>query len=134
VYFYQPALLPNYPYPTSIDWTNWWSWNQAASFAVDRGYDYIHVAAAYWAMYRVARNYPSLAHVHDWHWYINQSVLTVSAMTGGKVGFLNFGLMGETVLTLLLDDLKREGLTTNATFVEGQMKDRAASWVGERFP
>jgi hypothetical protein len=85
-------------------------------------------------MYRVARNYPSLVHVHDWHWYINQAVLTISGMTGGRVGFLNFGLMGETVLTLLLDDLKREGLTSNATFVESEMQARASSWRGQRFP
>lgn len=43
VYFYQPSLVPNYDYPSSIDWENWWSWNQAASFATDRAYDYVHV-------------------------------------------------------------------------------------------
>lgn len=85
-------------------------------------------------MYRVARNYPSLVRMHDWRWYINQAVLTVSTMTGGRVGFTDFGLMGETVLTLLLDDLKREGLTTNATLVEGRMRSRATRWAGQRFP
>ncbi|XP_006453952.1 hypothetical protein AGABI2DRAFT_181949 [Agaricus bisporus var. bisporus H97] len=134
VFFYEPTLLPNYPYPDDINWRNWWSWDQSASFAVDRGYDYIHVAAAYWAMYRVARNYPSLVHTHDWQWYISKAVLTVSAMSGRRVGFTNFGLMGETVLTLLLDDLKREGLTTNATSVEDAMRDRANDWANERFP
>ncbi|KAF7783960.1 hypothetical protein Agabi119p4_125 [Agaricus bisporus var. burnettii] len=134
VFFYEPTLLPNYPYPNDINWRNWWSWDQSASFAIDRGYDYIHVAAAYWAMYRVARNYPSLVHTHDWQWYISKAVLTVSAMSGRRVGFTNFGLMGETVLTLLLDDLKREGLTTNATSVEDAMRDRANDWANERFP
>lgn len=85
-------------------------------------------------MYRVARNYPSLVHTHDWHWYINQAVLTVSAMTGRGVGFTNFGLMGETVLTLLLADLKREGLTGNATLVEDRMRSRASTWAGQQFP
>ncbi|KAF9444424.1 hypothetical protein P691DRAFT_711877 [Macrolepiota fuliginosa MF-IS2] len=134
VYFYQPTLLPSYPYPTSINWGNWWSWNQAASFATDRAYDYIHVAAAYWAMYRVARNYPSLVRTHDWRWYINQAVLTVSSLTTGRVGFASVGLMGETVLTFLLDDLKREGLTANATLVEGAMQSRAKIWAGQRYP
>jgi len=126
--------VPNYNYPSNIDWGNWWSWNQAASFAIDRGYDYIHVAAAYWAMYRVARNYPSLVRVHDWQWYINQAVITVQAMTGGRVGFVNDGLMGETVLTFLLEDLTREGLTSNASFVESKMRSRASVWAGQRYP
>lgn len=134
VFFYQPNLVPNYNYPSNINWGNWWSWNQAASFAIDRGYDYIHVAAAYWAMYRVARNYPSLVRVHDWQWYINQAVVTVQAMTGGRVGFVNDGLMGETVLTFLLEDLTREGLTSNASFVESKMRSRASVWAGQRYP
>ncbi|KAF8963898.1 hypothetical protein BDZ97DRAFT_1904713 [Flammula alnicola] len=114
VYFYQPALVPNYTYPSSIDWSNWWSWNQAASFATDRAYDYVHI--------------------HTWEWYLNQAVLTTLTMTNGQVGYAGDGLMGETVLLYLLDDLKREGLTANATLVESRMKSRATVWAGERYP
>ena len=42
VYFYQPDIV-DYDYPSDIDWGNWWSWNQAASYATDRAYDYVHV-------------------------------------------------------------------------------------------
>ncbi|KAF8644248.1 hypothetical protein AX16_008603 [Volvariella volvacea WC 439] len=134
VYFYQPSLVPSYQYPSSINWGNWWSWNQAGSYATDRAYDYIHVAAAHWAFYRVARNYPSLVRTRDWRWYLNQAVLTVSAMTGGRVGYVNVGLMGETVLRLLLDDLKREGLSANATLVESRMRTRWTAWSRTRYP
>ncbi|KAF9486549.1 hypothetical protein BDN70DRAFT_870133 [Pholiota conissans] len=134
VFFYQPALVPSYTYPSSIDWGNWWSWNQAASFATDRAYDYVHVTAAYWALYRVARNYPDLVKAHTWQWYLNQAVFTVLSMTNGRVGYAGDGLMGETVLVYLLNDLKREGLTTNATAVETRMKSRATTWAGERYP
>ncbi|CAL1693913.1 unnamed protein product [Somion occarium] len=134
VYFYQPNLVPQYSYPSSINWGNWWSWNQAASYATDRAYDYVHVAAAYWALYRVARNYPSLAEAHNWQWYINQAVLTIKRMTDGGVGYVNDGLMDETVFRVLLDDLKREGLTANVTLVESRMKSRATVWAGERYP
>ncbi|KAG6841719.1 hypothetical protein C0991_007605 [Blastosporella zonata] len=133
VYFYEPARLPSYPYPTSIFWGNWWSWNRAASFATDRAYDYVHVIAAYWALYRVARNYPSLVSVQTWQWYLNQAVFTVSTLTNG-VGFANDGLMGETVIRFLLNDLKREGLTANVTLVENRMKARETVWAGERYP
>jgi hypothetical protein len=132
--FYQPALVPSYTYPSSINWENWWSWNQSASFATTRAYDYIHVTAAYWALYRVARNYPGLTKVRSWEWYLNQAVLTVLTMTNGQIDYANDGLMGETVLLYLLDDLKREGLTTNATAVQSRMQQRATTWAGERYP
>ena len=103
VFYYQPELVPNYDYPSSIDWTNWWSWTQAESYATDRAYDYVHVTAAYWALYRVARNYPSLVKTHTWEWYLNQAVNTVVRMTQGDVGYADDGLMDETVIRFLLD-------------------------------
>ncbi|KAF8206779.1 hypothetical protein K438DRAFT_1577098 [Mycena galopus ATCC 62051] len=133
VYFFQPALVPGYNYQTNL-FNFGGSWNQAASFLTDRAYDYVHVTAAYWALYRVARNYPSLVSTHTWQWYINQAVLTVQAMMSRSVGFNMDGLMGETVFRLLLDDLQREGLTANATFVQAQMKIRWTTWSTERFP
>ncbi|KAJ2988839.1 hypothetical protein NUW54_g8986 [Trametes sanguinea] len=118
VYFYQPDLVPDYDYPSSINWGNWWSWNQAASYATDRAYDYVHVIAAYWSLYRVARNYPDLVKTHTWEW----------------VGYADDGLMEETVIRYLLDDLQREGLTANATLVESRMRARENVWAGERYP
>ncbi|KAF7307539.1 hypothetical protein MIND_00548700 [Mycena indigotica] len=134
VFFYDPKLEPNYNYPSSIDWGNWWSWNQPSSYATDRAYDYVHVIAAYWALYRVARNYPALVSTHTWQWYINQAVNTVKAMMSSSVGFNLDGLMGETVIRYLLDDLTREGLTANATFVQAQMRMRWSGWSTERYP
>lgn len=55
-------------------------------------------------------------------------------MTGGGVGFVNVGLMGETVYRLILEDLKREGLSTNATLVESRMRARWQVWSGQRYP
>lgn len=134
MYFYQPSLLPNYSYPSSIFWGNWWSWDQADAFATDRAYDYVHVTAAYWSLYRVARNYPSLVKVNTWQWYLNQALQTVLAMTNGKVGYADDGLMDETVILHLLNDLKREGLTANATALEARMRSRQQVWAGERYP
>ncbi|EPQ60039.1 hypothetical protein GLOTRDRAFT_134803 [Gloeophyllum trabeum ATCC 11539] len=134
VFFYQPDLVPSYAYPSSIDWTQWWSWNQAAAWATDRAYDYVHVIGAYWSLYRVARNYPDIAKVRNWEWYLNQAVLTVAAMTEDNVGYVNDGLMDETVIRFLLDDLKREGLTANASLVENAMRARESIWSGERYP
>ncbi|KAJ7318764.1 hypothetical protein DFH08DRAFT_789637 [Mycena albidolilacea] len=132
VYFYQPALVPSYTYPADIDFKS--TSNQVHSFATLRSYNYVHVTAAYWALYRVARNYPTLVSTHTWQWYINQAVFTVQTMMSPVVGFKQDGLMGETVFRLLLEDLQREGLTENATFVENQMKIRWTAWSAQRFP
>src|ERR1700749_1267862 len=71
VFFYQPGSV-NYNYPSSIDWGNWWSWNEAAAFAIDRAYDYVHVTAAWWSLYRVARNYPTLL-PSSWQTYLTKA-------------------------------------------------------------
>ncbi|EJD41740.1 hypothetical protein AURDEDRAFT_169168 [Auricularia subglabra TFB-10046 SS5] len=134
VYFYDRAVLPSYNYPSSINYGNWWSWNQHDAFLTDRAYDYVHVAAAYWALYRVARNYPALVATHNWQWYINQALATVLRMVGGGVGYTNDGLMGETVFWFLLNDLKREGLNSNATALENAMRRRQSAWAGQRYP
>ena len=54
-----PAAMPDYKYQDG-NWTSWTSWNKQAAEAVDRAYDYPHVVAAYWSMYRLARNNPGL--------------------------------------------------------------------------
>ena len=96
VFFYQPGSV-NYTYPSSINWGNWWSWNQAAAFAVDRAYDYVHVTAAWWSLYRVARNYPSLVS-STWETYLLKAFNTIQAMVNPsfRVGFVNDGLMEGT--------------------------------------
>lgn len=95
----------------------------------------MHVTAAYWALYRVARNYPSLVKTHNWQWYLNQAVTTVVTMANpNSVGYVDDGLMDETVFRVLLDDLYREGLTANASVVESCMKARWTIWAGERYP
>ena len=82
----------------------------------------------------MARNYPSLVKTHTWQWYLNQAVFTVLRMTNGNVGYADDGLMDETVIRVLLEDLKREGLSANATAVENRMKARATIWASERYP
>lgn len=95
----------------------------------------MHVTAAYWAMYRVARNYADTIPIsQSWSWFINQAFQTVMAMTNGRVGYADDGLMDETVLLYLLDDLKREGLAANASAMEARMQARHNIWASEQFP
>ena len=85
-------------------------------------------------MYRVARNYDSISLTQTWEWYLSQAFQTVMAMTDGSVGYVDDGLMEETVLVYLLDDLNREGFTSNATAMEQKMRSRQNVWAGSRFP
>lgn len=60
--------------------------------------------------------------------------MMVASMTNGRVGYADDGLMEETVIRYLLDDVKREGLTANATLIESRMRARETIWAGERYP
>lgn len=134
VYFYQPDLVPGYYYPTNeYDFDG--SWNQAASYLINRAYDYVHVTAAYWSLYRVGRNYPHLTS-RPWEWYLNQALQTVlfAANPANQVGYITDGLMGETVWRMLLSDLQREGLSDDANALETAMAQREQLWSTERYP
>ena len=120
----------------------WTSWNKDQADAVNRAYDYPHVVAAYWAMYRLARNYPGLVTSHPWSWHLDHAFNTVKFMTGGfatpgergGVGYVNVGLMDGDVFLLLLDDVKREGWTAQSDYLEAAMKQRADRWNSEAYP
>ncbi|GAP93127.1 putative glycoside hydrolase family 43 protein [Rosellinia necatrix] len=134
VFFYDKSVLPGYPYKTGFNWGSWTSWNRAAAYSIDRAYDYVHVAAAYWSMYRVARAYPSLVKAHAWDWYLGQAYSTVMRATRSDVGYNRVGLMGETVFGEILTDLTREGKTSEASTLSTAMRSRATQWNSEAVP
>ncbi|KAI0422506.1 hypothetical protein F5X98DRAFT_326244 [Xylaria grammica] len=134
IFYYDKAALPNYPYQSSFNWGSWTSWNKASAYAIDRAYDYVHVAAAYWSMYRVARAYPSLVKSHTWDWYLGQAYSTIIRATKSDVGYNRVGLMGETVFGEILTDLTREGKTSQASTLSTAMKSRATQWNSEAVP
>ncbi|MES2463461.1 MAG: DUF5695 domain-containing protein [Armatimonadota bacterium] len=140
VFFYDPKALPNFPYSKERDWRSWTSWNQKLSEDIGRGYNYPHVVAAYWAMYRIARNHPGMVTRHPWQWYLDQAYETTAFMFSRtpqgdrRVGYVELGLMEGTVFAVLLDDLKREKRTTQAAAVEALMRERADRWKTEAYP
>lgn len=140
VFYYDPALKPDYKYDANRNWTSWTSWNKQHADEIGRGYNYPHVVAAYWSMYKIARSYPHLVKSHDWQWYLRQAYKTVEFMTSqnergqDKVGYWRLGLMEGTVFAELLDDLGREGWKAEAELVEKKMKERADRWKQEAFP
>lgn len=140
VFFYDPKVLPNYAYDPKRNWTSWTSWSKAATNDIGRGYNYPHVVAAYWSLYRIARNHPGMAKAHPWDWYLNQAYETTQFLTSktpegwDRVGYWRLGLMEGDVFVHLLEDLRREGWKEKADLIEARMKERADRWKDEAYP
>ncbi len=139
LFYYDTNEFPNY-YDPEIHYGGWTSWNKRDAWRIDRAYNYPHVVAAYWAMYRLARNDPGLVTHHPWQWYLDQAYQTVKFLTGRNsdgdynVGYLDMGLMEGDIFLMLLEDLKREGWDQQAGELEAAMKERADHWHSEPFP
>ncbi|RYP75617.1 hypothetical protein DL771_002317 [Monosporascus sp. 5C6A] len=134
LFFYEPAAVPGYRYDSGIDWGSWTSWNKNAASLVDRAYNYVHPAAAYWCLYRVARAYPELLETHTWEWYLDRAYQTIIRAMERDVGYNRVGLMGETVFGEILADLEREGRTSQADTLKRAMGSRAALWDNMEVP
>ncbi|MBM3751021.1 MAG: hypothetical protein FJW21_07545 [Acidimicrobiia bacterium] len=136
LFMYVPEDFPNFTYDPSKNWTTWASWNRAGSETQNRAYNYAHVVAAYWSMYRIARNTEGLVTTHPWDWYLNQAHETMMYMTdaANRVGYVNVGLMGATTFAMVLEDMKREGWTEKSSALEARMKTRADRWAGQSYP
>lgn len=140
IFFYEPSAVPDYTYRSDVDWTSWTAWDKETSYLTDRSYNYVHVAAAYWALYRVGRAYPDLLSRQTANWYLTQAHNTVmkcmelDASGNPIVGYAYVGLMGETVFGEILTDLIREGRTSDADEFSESMELRAAKWDSEPVP
>ena len=134
LFYYQPDQMPANYYNSGFDWKSWTSWNQQAAEAVNRSYDYPHVAAAYWVLYHLARNHQGLVTHHAWDWYLNQAYETAMAMTKFAPDLAVFGQMEGSVFVAILDDLKREKMNQQAETLENRMRERSDRWKNEPYP
>ncbi|KAK2009902.1 hypothetical protein LZ32DRAFT_589394 [Colletotrichum eremochloae] len=129
-FYYEPGAV-NYTYNPDFDWTSWASWSKERAYTTVRAYNYVHPVVAYWSLYRVARDYPQVKTRSEWSWYLSQAYNTVQhCLADGAPGcdYGLTGLMGETVFAELLEDLKRENMTQEATAFEDSMRFRADFW------
>jgi len=137
LFYYQPDQMRANYYRSDLNWKSWTSWNKEASERVDRSFNYPHVAAAYWVLYRLARNHSGLVTNHPWEWYLERAWRTSLAMSqyaGDDAGLVPFGQMEGDVFLEILLDLKREGWATQAGQLESQMGKRAALWRQQNYP
>lgn len=126
--------MPEGTYSDSINYKTWAAWNKKGADDPGRSYNYPHVAAAYWTMYRLSRYHEKLVETHDWKWFLENAYHTAMAMTELAPWYAEFGQMEGTVFLYILQDLKNEGMLDMASALESEMKKRADHWKSLNYP
>jgi hypothetical protein len=137
MYYYEPDSMPKGTYSGDIRWGKYDgfpSWSKRAAESVGRSYNYPHVAAAHWAMYRLARYHKGYVDQQSWRWYLENAAQTAIAMLEQAPAYVMHGQMEGTIFILILNDLKNEGLTELADQLRLGMKVRFYHWNTLSYP
>ena len=134
MFYYQPDEMPEGTYSQDVRYGGWSSWSREHAMTVGRSYNYPHVAALHWVLYRLARNQEGLVTNHSWDWYLDRAWRTGQAMVEHAGHYAQFGQMGGTVFLLILLDLQREGWTEQTVALEETMRSRAEVWRELGYP
>ncbi|MDA3880520.1 MAG: DUF5695 domain-containing protein [Prolixibacteraceae bacterium] len=134
MFYYEPDSVPAGTYSDTINYNTWAAWSKKDAESVGRSYNYPHVAAAHWVMYRLGRNYEGLVKQRSWQWYLEHAYHTAIAMVEQAPHYAQFGQMEGTIFLLVLNDLKAEGMDEMAKQLETAMKVRASHWASLNYP
>lgn len=134
LFYYEPDTMPAGTYRTDINWKTWSAWPKKEADNIGRSYNYPHVAAAHWVMYRLARNYRNLVQEESWDTYLDRAFQTSMAMIEKAPYYAQFGQMEGSIFLLVLQDLRREGFTDQANQLEAVMRKRAEHWKSLDYP
>lgn len=134
LFYYQPDSVPGGTYAKDIDFKVWSAWPKKEADNIGRSYNYPHVAAAHWVMYRLARNYKGLVAEDTWKQHLLDAAETGMAMVRLAPYYAQFGQMEGTIFYLILKDLKNEGLIAEAHQLETEMKKRTDHWHTLEYP
>ncbi len=134
MYYYEPEQMPEGTYSEDVNYNTWSAWSYEEATSTGRSYNYPHVTAAHWVMYRLSRFYDGLVTAENWGWYLENAAYTGIAMVEQAPHYAQFGQMEGTIFVMLLQDLKREGMTDLAKRLEDTMKKRADLWKSLNYP
>lgn len=137
MFYYEPDSMPKGTYSDSVRWGKYGgfpSWDKKQAESVGRSYNYPHVAAAHWAMYRLARYHTGLVSQQNWSWYLENAAQTAIAMLEQAPDYVMHGQMEGTIFILILNDLKAEGLNELADELRLGMKVRFYHWNTLSYP
>ncbi|MFD2035028.1 DUF5695 domain-containing protein [Belliella marina] len=134
VYYYEPEKMPAGTYSKDVNYGTWAAWDKEHADSPGRSYNYPHVAAAHWIMYRLSRYHEGFELAENWEWYLENAFRTSMAMVKLAPHYAQFGQMEGTVFLMILNDLQNEGMDTFARELEGVMRDRADVWAELAYP
>ncbi|ESQ91158.1 DUF5695 domain-containing protein [Asticcacaulis benevestitus] len=134
VMFYDPKTMPEGTYDPKLKWDVWSAWDREGAADLGRSYNYPHVAAAWWTLYRLGRYHDGLTKAETWQTYLTRAAETTKAMMTKAPYYTQFGQMEGDVFVYILEDLKREGYSAEATEIETMMKARADIWKTLKYP
>lgn len=133
LFYYEPQAR-GVTYDPALNWSLWSAWKKPQADSVVRSFNYVHVAAAHWVLYRLARYHKGLVKAHDWRWYLERAYQTSLAMPRLAPEYAKFGQMEGEVFLEILRDLQDEGMKAEATRLEQAMRKRAEAWAAEEYP
>lgn len=133
IYYYDPDHMPAGTYDPKLNWKTWTSWSKKDAADIGRSFNYPHVAAAWWVLYRLGRYHDGLT-TQSWQTYLTRAAETTKAMMTKAPYYTQFGQMEGDVFVAILKDLKREGMTDQAAIIEKMMKERADHWKTLKYP
>ncbi len=134
LFFYEPEEMPVGTYSANINYKTWAAWPKKEANSFGRSYNYPHVAAAHWVLYRIARYHQGLVNTNSWKWYLDNAYFTTIAMLKQAPYYAQFGQMEGSVFLFILNDLKNEGKAEMAATLELEMKKRADHWRSLNYP
>ncbi len=134
LFYYEPDSVPAGTYSDSINYKTWGAWSKKEADNIGRSYNYPHVAAAHWVLYRLARNYNQLVTEETWQTYLDRAFQTGVAMVEKAPHYAQFGQMEGSIFLFILLDLKKEGMLDEARRLEDLMKKRALHWKTLNYP
>jgi hypothetical protein len=109
---------------------DWHQYRTNGTFNFGRGYDYPHIAVMYYGMYKVAKYHPEISTYLPAVEYLRRAYGTARACwTFGGTQATHVGLMNEVIISDLLSDLHREGLTNEETTLRGLWETKVAYYV-----
>ncbi len=134
LFYYEPDSMPPGTYSDTINYTGWSAWPKKEANSPGRSYNYPHVTAAHWVMYRLARYHSGLVTETTWQTSLERAYQTAMAMVQHAPHYAQFGQMEGSIFLLVLNDLKNEGYTEMAGQLEAAMRKRAEHWHTLAYP
>ena len=109
---------------------DWHNLRTNGSLSIGRGYDYPHIIAMYYGMYRVAKYHPEVVTLLSAQEYLTRAYGTAIAMFnygGGQA--TQIGLMNEVVIPDVIDALQTEGLISQAGALRTNWEQKVSYYV-----